>query len=231
MKIENPYLKILIEKYISLIVIPIVIVSGIFLYAYVKGIAIKNECEVAPTVVFFFYIVFFGIQIILMLNHVTKENYPEAFNKAIRLIVIFAVSEAYIHLLADDFTRKLENFHNEKRYYLRQLEIVVTRWPDGKGSLYNYGDFRIGGSQYEYGVFRGEGSYTCSIYYDGSDSLLDPSDDHRGLGTVRNIHSNGYVEKIGQIPIKIKKIEPKFYYVCRDLHNKTMFNTTIEDNK
>lgn len=213
MKIENPYLKILIEKYISLIVIPIVIVSGIFLYAYVKGIAIKNECEVAPTVVFFFYIVFFTIQIILILMQVTKNNYAEAFGKAIRLIIIFAVSEAYMHLLTHDFTRKLENFHKEKRYYLRQLEIQATGGRDGKGSLYDYGQFRIGGGTlYKYGVTRGEDSYTCSIFYDESDTLLDASDGHRGLSYSGTLGE----KKIGDIPIKITKIAPKFYYVCRD---------------
>lgn len=223
MKIENPYLKILKEKYISLIVMPIVIVSGIFLYAYVKGIVIKSEHEVAPTIVFFFYIVFFSVQIIIILNYVSKENYPQAFGKAIRLIIIFAVSEVYIHLLADDFTRKLENFHKEKRYYIRSLSIFKP----------------IKGLS----ILEIKGSSSCVLVYDEYDTLLQDQRHRKDIETI-NIFDRGgwarsqqspFVKSTGKayyVPTKGYKIEPNFYYMCFDFDKKIeLFNDNTKEKK
>lgn len=223
MKIENPYLNILKEKYISLIVMPIIIVSGIFLYAYVNGIAIKNESEVIPTIVFFFYIVFFGIQIILILNHVSKENYPEAFGKAIRLVIIFVLSETYIHLLAHDFTRKLENFHKEKRYYLRSLSIVKP----------------IKGLS----MLEMKGASNCVLVYDEYDTLLQDQKHRKDIETIdlfdrggwARSHQSPLVKSTGKtyyVPADGYKIEPNFYYMCFDFDKKIeLHRENIKDRK
>lgn len=221
MKIENPYLEILKEKYISLIVMPIIIVSSIFLYVYVKGIVIKSEYEVAPTVVFFFYIVFFGVQIILILSYVSKENYSEAFGKAIRLIIIFAVSEAYMHLLAHDFTRKLENFHKEKRYYLRSLSIFKP----------------IKGLS----IFKDTSQ--CALVYDAYDTLLQDQQHRKDLEILEIFDWGGWnlrsdsssvhtVGKIYQVPTNGYKVEPNFYYMCFDFDKKIeLFNDNTKEKK
>lgn len=220
---DSPYLKILTEKYISLIVIPIVIVSSIFLYAYVKGIVIKSECEVAPSVVFFFYIVFFAIQIIFMLMHISKNNYTEAFGKAIRLIIIFVLSETYIHLLADDFTRKLENFHKEKRYYLRSLSIFKP----------------IKGLS----ILEMKGASHCVLVYDEYDTLLQDKRHRKDIETIDIFDWGGWARssqsplvkstgKTYHVPTEGYKIEPNFYYMCFDFDKKIeLFNDDIKDKE
>lgn len=75
-----------------------------------------------------------------------------------------------------------------------------------------------------------DGNYSCQVYYDESDTLLDPVNDHRELGAFKFL--NGDRKKIGQIPIKVTKIEPKFYYVCRDYRQfQPDYKKTSKDKK
>lgn len=201
MKRENYYLNILKERYLSLIVVPIGIVGGIFYYFHTMGIAIWAENELITVIPFFGIPIFIFIRGLMVIGHLLDKMFPEAFAALIQLVIVALIPVGYWHYYMPDFTQKIENFQKEKRYYLRQVEIYSSKESDGKGKLV------------EFDLLQGEGSFSCQIYYDESDTLLDPVNDHRGLSFAGNISSG---EKTGDIPIKITKIEPKFYYICRD---------------
>jgi hypothetical protein len=223
-KAENSYLKVLKERYLSLIVVPVVILSGLFIYARVNGILLSNDWEHSllreENFSFFLSMGVFLYSLIAFLKILfqwVNLYFMDAFGELVRLIVvglIFTIGHE-----SSNFTQKIENFQKEKRYYLRQAEVQGSEGRDGKGQLLGFDSV---GS---------DGNYSCQVYYDESDTLLDPVNDHRELGAFQTLHVNNKREKIGQIPIKVTKIEPNFYYVCRDYDHKIMFNTTTKDKK
>lgn len=218
MKAENPYLKILKERYLSLIVAPIVIVGGIFYYFHIAGISFTSEYEIVTIFPLFGIPIFVFIQALIALRHFLHKNFSEAFGLLIRLLIVVFIAAGYKHYYIPDFTQKIENFAKEKQYYLRQVDIRRSEGRDRKEKLITF-DF-----------FSGKGTYSCCVVYDESDTLLDPANDHRELGAFQTIHAN-YREKIGQVPIEVIKIEPYFYYVCRDYKNKFMFKNNQKENK
>ncbi|MFZ2889379.1 hypothetical protein [Sulfuricurvum sp.] len=224
MKNKNTFLKVLKERYLSLIVIPIVILSGLFIYANVNGILLNNDWEhsllreenfsffLEMGVALYFLIAFFKI-----LFQWVNLYFTDAFGEVIRFIVILVIFT--VGNESSNFTQKIENFQKEKRYYLHQIEVQGSVGRDRKEKLVG---FDTTGS---------DGNFSCQVHYDESDTLLDPVNDHRELGAFQTLHVNNKQEKIGQIPIKVTKIEPNFYYVCRDYDHKIMFNTTTKDKK
>lgn len=218
MKNENRYLKILKDQYLSLIVSPIVIVGGIFYYFHTTGIAIWAESELITIIPFFGIPIFIFIRGLMVISYLLDKMFPEAFGILIQLLIVVLIPLGYWHYCMPDFTQKVENFQKEKRYYLRQIEVQRSEGRDRKEKLIG---FHAVGS---------DGNFSCQVYYDESDTLLDPVNDHRELGAFQTLHANNKRERIGQIPIKVTKIEPNFYYVCRDYDHKIMFNT-LKDKK
>lgn len=219
LKSENPYLKVLKERYLSLIVAPIVIVGSMFYYFHTTGIAIWAESELITVIPFFGIPIFIFIRGLMMVGHLLDKMFADAFAALTQLVIIVLILVGYWHYYMPDFTQKIENFQKEKPYYLRQVKIQGSEGRDRKEKLLGFG-----------AVF-GEDNSTCQVYYDESDTLLDPINDHRELGAFQTLHANNIREKVGQIPIKVTKIEPYFYYVCRDYKNKIMFNNITKDNK
>lgn len=210
MKAENLYLKILKERYLSLIVAPIVIVGSIFYYAHTAGISFTSEYEMVTIFPLFGIPIFVFIQALIAIKYFLHKNFSEAFGLSIRLFIVVLIAAGYKHYYIPDFTQKIENFAKEKQYYLRQVDIRRSEGRDRKEKLITF-DF-----------FSGKGTYSCCVVYDESDTLLDSVNDHRELGAFQIIHAHNR-EKIGQVPIEVTKIEPYFYYVCRDYKNKIMF--------
>ncbi len=221
MKNENLFLKVIKERYLSLIIIPIVILLGLFIYAHVNGIVLNNDwehsllreenfsCLIGVGVFLYFIVALFKI-----LFQWGNLYFADALGELIRAVVIGIVYS--FGQESSNFTQKVENFQKEKRYYLRQVEIQGSVARDGKGKLLGFD------------LFQGEDSYSCQIYYDESDTLLDPVNDHRGLSFAGTLGEN----KIGNIPIRIKKIEPHFYYVCRDYRQfQPDYKKTSKDKK
>lgn len=200
----NSYMKVLKEQYLWLIVAPMVIVGGMFYYFHTKGIAIWAENELITVIPFFGIPIFIFLQAFVVVGYLFDKKFPEAFGESIRLLIVVFITAGYWHYYMPDFTQKVENFQKEKHYYLRQIDIQESDGRDGKGQLLGFDSV---GS---------DGNYSCQIYYDESDTLLDPVNDHRELGAFQTLHVNNNREKIGQIPIKVTKLEPYFYYVCRD---------------
>lgn len=198
---ENPYVKVLKDQYLWLIVAPIVIIGGTFYYFHTNGIAIWAENELITVIPFYGIPIFIFIRGLMALGHLLDKMFPEAFGALIQSAIVLLISVGYWHYYMPDFTQRVENFQKEKRYYLRQIAIQGSEARDGKGQLLGF-----------QGYLKND-SYSCKVVYDESDTLLNPVNDHRGLSFAGNISSG---EKTGDIPIKIKKIEPKFYYVCLD---------------
>ena len=134
-----------------------------------------------------------------MLLRLSEKRFPEAFGIFIQLAIVASIFSGYTYFFLPDFTQKIENFEKEKRYYLRQVSIRQSSARDGKGKLVTFG------------LSSGDGNMSCNVVYDQSDTLLDPDGDHRELGVART--RNGALAKL---PIAISRIEPNFYYVCRN---------------
>lgn len=200
MNIINPYVKVLKERYLSLIVIPMTILVVILGYAHIKGISFASEFEVITIIPIFAIIILLVMQVLKILVCLVSKNLIEAFAQATRFFVVVLTLILYDAIYLPDFTQKIENFVAEKKFYLRQVEEIGGNGRrDSKGKLVNFNSTAY------------EGTASCCVIYDESDTLLNPENDHRGLSISRD--QNG---KNIKLPIKIKKIETNFYYVCRD---------------
>ena len=134
-----------------------------------------------------------------MLLRLSEKRFPEAFGIFIQLAIVASIFSGYTYFFLPDFTQKIENFEKEKRYYLRQVSIRQSSARDGKGKLVVFA------------MSAGDRNMGCSIVYDQSDTLSDTVSNHRGLSVTHNRNGD-----LVELPIEISKIEPNFYYVCRD---------------
>ena len=212
---KNSYVKVLKEQYLWLIVVPIVIVGGMFYYFRITGIPIWADAGLVTFIPFFGIPIFIFIRGVMALAYLLDKRFPDAFAVLVQLLIVVLIPVGYWHCYMPDFTQKVENFQKEKRYYIRQVEIRGSSGRDRKEKLIGFD------------TVSSDGNYSCQVYYDESDTLLDPVNDHRELGAFKFL--NGDRKKIGQIPIKVTKIEPKFYYVCCDYDHKIMFKNITKD--
>lgn len=216
MKAENPYLKILKERYLSLIVAPIVIVGGIFYYFHIAGILFLNELEIITIFPLFGIPIFLFIQALIVVRHLLYKNFSEAFGSSIRLVLVIMIVMLYKMYFMPHLTSKIEDFEKERQYYLRTMLLSRSFISDGKGKLKV---FALTGK---------EGTSKCGVVYDESDTLLNDSH-HRGIGNIELFEGGGWsilsgltgtVGRPYKIPTSGYKIEPKFYYMCFDFDKK-----------
>lgn len=216
MKAENPYLKILKERYLSLIVAPIVIVGGVFYYFHIAGILFWNELEIITIFPLFGIPIFLFIQALIVVRHLLYKNFPEAFGSLIRLVLVIMIVMLYKMYFMPHLTSKIEDFEKERQYYLRTMLLSRSFISDGKGKLKV---FALTGK---------EGTSKCGVVYDESDTLLNDSH-HRGIGNNWKLLQDSWYQlsppihligKIYMIATDGYKIEPKFYYMCFDFDKK-----------
>lgn len=215
---RNRYLKILKERYLSLLVIPIAILLGLFSYARVNGIEVNFDDNLPADgqfLAFFlllgisFYTIFKGFK---LLYYLINKKLADMLIELVAFSIVFIISA--IGLASSKFTQKIENFANEKQYY---LSLMRDR----------------GNKDLEIFSFTGRSEDAkCGVVYDGTDTLLkDPN--HRGISVFEMFKEGGWsslamqsktVTTIGDvydIPTNGYKIESKFYYMCFDFNKKT----------
>ncbi|MBU0631473.1 hypothetical protein KKA17_02400 [bacterium] len=187
------------KEYLISVLLYIAIISGFFIYAHINGIVIVDDSKGAIiedqvwTIAFFVFLLLLFIEIGRLVTKYSLRNFSDATAFAIRLLIIYITFTIGFHY--SHFTQKIDNFKKEKQYYLRVIDLNEFQRKDGKGKLVGFG------------TMNKQGSYSCHIVYDESDSI----DDHKGYGISRN--KDG---KTIKIPTKIQKIEPNFYYICSD---------------
>ena len=230
-KQKNPYLIIFLKHHMSFIITPFVIIFGVLWYDHIMGITLLDENLPSETLgpiptqpdldqawsyqsdafLLFLLFNFITIGIAYAIN-----QKPLAFARFIRTMILILLFVGIHKYYLPDFTQRLENYHKEKQYYLRQISLprsYYTHFQNRKGKLLVFSD----------PVMRTT-SITCSIVYDESDTLFDPKDGHRDLAYIREYNATiSTMTRIGEIPIKITKIEPQFYYVCRDFDHKMIY--------
>jgi hypothetical protein len=214
MKSENPYFKILKEQYISLIIVPIVIIGSILYYFHTKGILFRSEDEIITVVPFFGILIYIGVQILAFLMYLIQKNLVEALKFLIRLTI--AGSLLVVYNYSSNFTQKVENFANEKQYYLRSMKCDICKEGIKNTGLKTF-------------TFTGKkGTAKCGVVYDGTDTLLSDSG-HRGIGNIELFNNGGWsrftdsrdiVGKVYSVPVDGYKIETQFYYMCFDFDKK-----------
>lgn|GEM_PF-5621793 len=209
MKTETPYLKALKERYLSLVVAPIVIVGGIFYYFHIAGILFNNELEIVTIFPLFGIPIFLFIQVLMIVKHLLYKNFPEAFGSSIRFVLVIVIVMLYKMYFMPHLTSKIEDFEKERQYYLRAMLLSRSFISAGKGKLKV---FALTGK---------EGTSKCGVVYDESDTLLNDSH-HRGIGNIELFEDGGWsrltrltstIGKPYKIPTSGYKIEPKFYYI------------------
>lgn len=226
MKNKNPYLKILKEQYISLIILPILIIGSILYYFHTKGILFRNEDEIITVMPFFGIFLFIGTQILAFFMYLFQKNLAEAFRFLIRVSIVGFLLLVYNYFAT--FTQKVENFASEKQYYLRSMKCKAC--DDG---IKNIGlkTFAFTGKK---------GTAKCGVVYDGTDTLLSDSD-HRGIGNIELFNNGGWsrftdskdiVGRVYSVPVNGYKIETQFYYICFDFDKKIeLKNSKTKDIK
>ncbi len=109
-KAENSYLKVLKERYLSLIVVPVLIIS-VPLY-YVKTFyAVIVDVPIA---------IFIFVLIIKLLIRVLKRDFLEVFVQSIRLVVIAITIMMWWHYLSTSVDKTIERFEAKRDYYIRK---------------------------------------------------------------------------------------------------------------
>ena len=188
MREKNLYLATLKERYLSLIVIPILAISGIEYYYHFISRGLTGEDLV-------FAILVIGtllIQSILIISSLIKMKFLDVFTHAIRLIVIVLILRIWGYYFPGvNLGHEYERFEVKKAFYVHEAAIRPSIDTDGKGKLVEF-NLKPGPA-----VWRG-------IVYDETDTLADTTTKHRGLG-----------ENFLPDDIKVIKLEPKFYYVQR----------------
>lgn len=187
MKIENPYLKVLKERYISLIVIPILAISLPVYYVNFKTISLTLYHVMVELPILILVIV----QIFKLLIQITHKVYIEAFAQAVRLFVVSITIMLWWHYLSTSVTRTIERFEAKRDYYEREVAFRTSTDKDGKGKLIEFN-------------LKPTGTVWRSIVYDETDTLLNVENKYRGLG-------NNFLPN----EMEVIKIKPKFYYVRR----------------
>lgn len=105
---ENRYLKVLKERYLSLIVVPVLIISVPFYYVKTVYDAIVD----VPIAIFIF------ILIVKLLIRIVKRDFAEVFVQSIRLLVIAITIMMWWHYLSTSVERTIEHFQAKRDYYI-----------------------------------------------------------------------------------------------------------------
>lgn len=151
-KPENPYVKVLKERYLSLIVVPILIIS-IPLY-YVK--TLYNTIVDVPIAIYIF------ILIIKLLIRIFKRDFLEVFAQFIRLFVIAISIIIWWNYLSTSVERTIEHFEAKRDYYIRKAAERSANIKNGEYPLVVFN------------LKMDNPTIKRSIIYDKTDSYFNP---------------------------------------------------------
>jgi len=212
----NEFIRNIKDGYLSLIIIPIVLITILFLYMNYYGIDVlepapqlfASEVALLPSLrqlIYFLWVFILLLNLLFFFLKFSRQRYAQSF--AYLFMRTMAVSLAfYINLTVyPKFTGKPENFQKEKRFYENEIKNSSYIEKDGLGKLTILHNSVSYEPIYEHGL-------QCQFIYDESDTLLNPINNHRFLGVHNQLTKNGY--EICKSQLRIKKIETKFYYVC-----------------
>ncbi len=223
---ENSFIRIIKKQYISLLAVPSLAIFALFVYLYTICTDLYEKHWVADTygpilvstqiqdglfVIFALIIPLWHIIFFLLKR---RKNHSEAFAYIVARTVSIGLP-LYISLsLYPHFTQTINNFQSEKRFYMHKIQNDTSKSPDGKGKFITF----------ETIVGKNPPTW-CNIVYDETDTLLDPASKHRGLSAEHIYNTETHITDTVDVPIKITKLEPKFYYVCKE------FNSIYDDKK
>jgi len=185
---ENQYLKVIRARYLSLIIMPLIVISGPIYYAYCF---LTNSMSADKLMFADIPVTIFVIVLIIMFIKGLGKSYAEGFAQAIRLLVVAITIMGWWHYLSTSVERTIDRFYAKRDYYIREIAVRSSEDHDGKGKLIEFN-------------LKPTGTVSRSIVFDETDTLTNSSNKHRGLG--KNFSEN---------EIRVIKIEPQFYYVRR----------------
>lgn len=223
---KNLYLEVLKRRFLSLVIIPILVIGGIFYYMYSNGILYTSEYELFPMIPFFGIPVFIFIQLVQIMVYLSKKNLPEVFGVLVRLLIVISIWMGYVYYEPYLYTKKIENFAKERQYYLRFVSNFRIKRGLVEGINYNQKVLKA------HGIDAPLKDAQCVVIYDVKDTLLEDTKYRKYLETLEiydfggwsplpkssSVHTTG---KIYHVPSSGYKIEPKFYYMCFDFAKKT----------